>query len=31
MKYNSHLSLLLGLKPQLFGFIKERLKIVLEQ
>lgn len=27
MKYNSHLSFLFGLKPHLFEFIKEKVKI----
>lgn len=27
MKYNSHMSLLFGLNPQMFGFIKEKVKI----
>lgn len=27
MKYNSHMSLLFRLKPQMFGFIKEKVKI----
>lgn len=27
MKYNNHLSILFGLKPYLFDFIKEKVKI----
>lgn len=31
MKYNSHLSILLGLKPNYLSLLKKKLKIVLEQ